>query len=230
MNPPEELRAVIFDLDGTLVDTAEEFVVAVRQLRAEHHLPDLPDWRVRSTVSNGARALVTLALTLTEGDPGFETQRLRLLELYSAELGTVARPYPGIVELITQLAKHNIPWAIATNKPRAYTNPLLHALNFSPAPASVVCPDDVSQTKPDPECLLLSCERLNCLPGQAIYIGDHNRDIEAGRRAGIYTIAAAYGYIEPNDNAHQWGADALVKDSAQLVDILLSRSVTNTTT
>jgi phosphoglycolate phosphatase len=221
MSAPHSLKAVIFDLDGTLVDTADEFVVVVQALRAEHGRGAMDPQRVRASVSNGARALVSLALDMGEEETGFEQQRLRLLELYSEVLGTVARPYPGIVQLITTLEQRGVRWGIATNKPRAYTDPLLHRLDMRPQPGSVVCPDDVTERKPHPESLLRNCRDLNCTPAEAIYVGDHLRDIEAGRRAGMYTIAAAYGYIEPGDDPYGWGADAHADHSTDLHSLIL---------
>jgi phosphoglycolate phosphatase len=219
--PPERLQAVIFDLDGTLVDTADEFVVVVQALRAEHALAPMDADRIRMTVSNGARALVSLGLGLAEDHPDFEQKRLRLLALYSEVLGSTAQPYPGIEELLTELAARDIGWGIATNKPRAYTEPLLQRLGLAPAPGSVVCPDDVSERKPHPESLYLNCRQLNCAPGRTIYVGDHLRDIEAGRRAGMYTIAAAYGYIEPGDDPDSWGASVRADHSTELHELIL---------
>jgi 2-phosphoglycolate phosphatase len=224
MQPPETLRAVIFDLDGTLVDTATEFVIIVQTLRAEHGLEPMNPERIRASVSNGARRLVTLGLDLPEEAEGFETQRLRLLELYSEVLGTVAKPYPGITDLLAELKQRNIGWGIATNKPRYLTEPLLERLDIRPQPGSVVCPDDVSERKPHPESLLLNCRQLNCTPDQAIFVGDHLRDIEAGKRAGMYTIAAIYGYIEPGDNPHSWGADNHVDKSTDIREMILGHA------
>ncbi len=218
---PSTLKAVVFDLDGTLVDTANEFIIVVQALRAEHGLAAMDEGLIRCTVSSGARALVRIALNLQEGQAEFESKRLRLLELYSEVLGTAATPYPGIETLIIRLQEQGIAWGIATNKPRAYTAPLMRKLNFSPAPSCVVCPDDVTQTKPHPEPLYLSCKQIGCTPEQAIYVGDHQRDIEAGRRAGMYTIAAAYGYIEPGDDPAAWGANARVDCSTKLSTLIL---------
>jgi phosphoglycolate phosphatase len=218
---PQSLRAVLFDLDGTLIDTADEFVVVVQALRAEHGRPQMDPQRIRASVSNGARALVSLALDLPEESPDHEPQRLRLLELYSEVLGSAARPYPGITELLQELEERGIRWGIATNKPRAYTEPLLMRLAMRPAAGSVVCPDDVSERKPHPESLLRNCNELGCSPAEAIYVGDHLRDIEAGRRAGIYTIAAGYGYIEPGDDPYGWGADAYAQHSSELAGLIL---------
>jgi N-acetyl-D-muramate 6-phosphate phosphatase len=215
------LEAVIFDLDGTLVDTASEFVVVVQALRAEHDLPPLPAERIRASVSNGARALTRLALDIAEETPEFEPKRLRLLELYSEVLGTTAQPYPGIPALLQALAERGIGWGIATNKPSAYTLPLLQRLDLRPAPGSVVCPDDVTQRKPHPESLYLNCRQLGCSPAGAVYVGDHRRDIEAGRRAGMHTIAALYGYIEAGDDPASWGAHQAVQCSTELQGLLL---------
>jgi N-acetyl-D-muramate 6-phosphate phosphatase len=221
MSPPTDLRAVIFDLDGTLVDTADEFIPVVQALRAEHGRKAMDPQRIRASVSNGARALVSLGLDISEDAPEFESKRLRLLELYSQVLGSIARPYPGIADLLIALQRHGVGWGIATNKPRAYTAPLMARLALQPEPGSVVCPDDVTDRKPHPESLQLNCRELGCSPSQAIYVGDHQRDIEAGRRAGMYTIAATYGYIEAGDDPYSWGADAHAEHSTQLLELIL---------
>lgn len=218
---PQNLKAVIFDLDGTLVDTANEFVPVVQGLRAEHGHDAMDPQRIRASVSNGARALVSLGLDINEDAPEFESKRLRLLELYSQVVGTMASPYPGIESLLARLQAKGIVWGISTNKPRAYTEPLLARLNIQPPPGSVVCPDDITHRKPHPESLYRNCHDLHCAPHEAIYIGDHLRDIEAGRRAGMYTIAAAYGYIEDNDDPQNWGANAQALSSQDLFELIL---------
>jgi N-acetyl-D-muramate 6-phosphate phosphatase len=218
---PAKLKAVLFDLDGTLVDTADEFVIVVQTLRAEHDLGEMDPVRIRASVSNGARALVALGLGIDPAEDIFESKRLRLLELYSEVLGSAAQPYPGINELLAELDNRGIHWGVATNKPRAYAEPLLARIDLPPC-ISLVCPDDVKDRKPHPESLYRNCRDLECAPHEAIYIGDHLRDIEAGKRAGMYTIAAAYGYIEPDDDAASWGADALVSDSRQLSDSIFN--------
>jgi phosphoglycolate phosphatase len=177
--------------------------------------------RIRASVSNGARALVSLGLEMQEYEPSFESKRLRLLELYAEVLGTLATPYPGITNLLGQLQERGIAWGISTNKPREFTAPLLERLAIQPPPGSVVCPEDVGNRKPHPESLYRNCRDLNCAPHEAIYIGDHARDIEAGRRAGMYTIAAAYGYIEPDDDPQSWGASAHARSSHELLELIL---------
>ncbi len=231
---PTSLKAVLFDLDGTLVDTADEFVVVVQALRAEHGMSPMEPARIRRSVSNGARALVQLGLGISPDDPIFESKRLRLLELYSEVLGSEALAYSGIPQLLEEFQRRGIKWGVATNKPRAYAEPLLQRIGLLPASAatgsnqsdnfcqSLVCPDDVKDRKPHPESLYLNCRELGCSPHEAIYVGDHLRDVEAGRRAGMYTIAAAYGYIEPDDDPQGWGADALVNCSTELRSLIFS--------
>lgn len=203
------LKAVVFDLDGTLLDTAPEFVEVVQALRAEHALDPLPVDDIRAVVSDGARAMVSLALDLSQDDPVFEARRQRFLDIYASDLGRSTALFPGIASLLDELHAAGIAWGISTNKPSYLTDSLLARLALEPAPASVVCPDHVTNPKPDPEPLLLNCAQLGCQPEEVIYVGDHLRDIEAGRAAGMYTIAAAYGYIHSDDDVLAWGADAI---------------------
>ena len=222
MNFPARLKAVVFDLDGTLLDTAPEFVEVVQQLRREHQLPPLDPQLIQAHVSDGARAMVSLALELQPEQEAFESKRQRFLDIYQARLGTATQAYPGIVELLVRLQVAGIGWGISTNKPSYLTLPLIDSLALQPAPASIVCPDHVSHPKPHPEPLLLNCRQLQCDPSQAIYIGDHLRDIEAGRAAGMYTIAAAYGYIHHTDDPHNWGADAVANSGDELAALISS--------
>lgn len=216
MRFPPSLKAVVFDLDGTLLDTAPEFIEVVQALRAEHDQPPLAHDRVRAVVSDGARAMVSLALDMPQDHPDFEAKRQRFLAIYEADLGRATVPYPGIAGLIADLATAGIRWGISTNKPSYLTNPLMERIALDPPPGSVVCPDHVSQPKPAPEPLLLNCSQLRCAVDEVIYVGDHRRDIEAGRAAGMYTIAAAYGYIHADEDPADWGADDLAAGSEEL--------------
>lgn len=212
------IKAVVFDLDGTLLDTAPDFIVVVNQLREQENLPPLDETPIRNTVSHGARALITLAFELDEGDPGFEALRQRLLDLYLQQLGTDSVPFDGINELLDFLRHHDLCWGIATNKPERYTTPLLKALDINAD--CVICPDHVSQSKPHPESMHLAAELLNCQTQEIIYVGDHARDIDCGRDAGCPTIAAAYGYIEHPDHAKQWNATHTVGHAGDIIDIV----------
>lgn len=218
---PSKIEAVVFDLDGTLIDTAPEFVAVVQRLRTAHGLSTLDPQRVRKMVTNGSGALVTLALGLDETHPDYPTQRDRFLTLYAETLGAESKPYPGLKALIKKLAERNIPWGVATNKHRIYAAPLMDIMAFEPPAASLVTPDDVTHSKPHPESIILSCKNLGVRPSNTLYIGDHKRDIDAGRRAGCFTIAATYGYLEDGEDPSQWGASAYVDSSEALVSMVL---------
>lgn len=216
----KSIRAVLFDLDGTLLDTAPDFVLVVNKLLNQYQQPALDADLIRSQVSNGAKALVKLAFALEEDDPEFDIRRLQLLDLYLQHIADYTRPFTGIETLIQKLEHHQIAWGIATNKPARYTLPLMQALNMQPAPFSVICPDHVARVKPDPESLLLASKQLDCSPDEIIYVGDHLRDIECGKRAGSITIAAAYGYIDANDSPESWNADYLVNSAEDIWPIV----------
>lgn len=216
----QPIRAVIFDLDGTLLDTAPDFVVAVNQLRAEHRLEALPAPLIRASVSNGARALVKLALDIEETSPEFEPQRQRLLDLYLNHVAVHTTFFPGVDDLLQTLSAHGIAWGIATNKPALYTDALLKALAIQPAPVSIICPDHVKERKPHAESLFLASKHIGCMPTQLIYVGDHKRDIDCGKNAGAITIAAAYGYIEAGDDIALWQADYCVNHAREIWPIV----------
>ena len=222
MTTSTSLQAVLFDLDGTLIDTAPDFAAVVNQLLANHGKAQLPYDAIRETVSHGARALVTLAFDLQEGDEGFDALRQELLDLYSQHLSVETALFPGIHELLLWLENSNIPWGIVTNKPRQYAEPILADLLISERCSAMVCPDDVTHTKPDPEPMLLACEQIGCEAQHTIYIGDHRRDIDAGKNAKMKTIAVNYGYIEANDPAENWQADFYV-DHADEIQALLTQ-------
>ncbi len=216
----QKIRAVMFDLDGTLLDTAPDFIVVVNKLRAEYQHSPLPDDMIRNGVSNGSKALIKLAFGIDESAAEFEPLRLRLLELYLANIAVYTAPFPGITHLLAKLAAHNIDWGIATNKPAAYTIPLMAALDMQPAPQSVICPDHVLRSKPAPEALFLASQQLGCAPSEIIFIGDHKRDIDCGKSAGSITIAAAYGYIDNNDDIRSWNADHCVNHADEIWPII----------
>lgn len=216
------IDAVLFDLDGTLVDTAPEFVAVVNQLLQENSRPPLPAQVIRNCVSNGSRALVSLAFGIPENDAAFDALRLRLLELYEQGLGTHSILFPGMENLLATLARDNIRWGVVTNKPSRYTLPLLERMGLAPSNAAIVCPDDVTQSKPHPEPMYLAAKKLERLPARTVYVGDHLRDIQAGRNAGMRTIAALYGYIDADDDPAAWGADFSVASAHDIYPIVQS--------
>ncbi len=214
------LEAVLFDLDGTLLDTAPDFAVVLNQLRQQHHREPLPFHAIRETVSHGSKALVTLAFELHEGEQGFEDFRLELLDLYSRHLAVKTVLFPGINDLLVWLEQHGVPWGIVTNKPRQYAEPILSSLRLSHRCATLVCPEDVTNTKPHPEPMLLACEQIACRPENTLYLGDHRRDIEAGKNAAMKTLAVNYGYIEQHDPAESWNADFYVDHAREIQPLL----------
>jgi len=216
------LSTVLFDLDGTLLDTAPDFASAINSLLRDHQRQPLDYAAIRPVVSNGSGALVTLCFDITEEHSGFEPLRRELLTLYSQCLAQHSRPFTGITQLLDWLDREQLRWGIVTNKPRRYTDPLLERLGLSQRSHVTLCPDDVQQNKPDPESLLLACSRLSCSPEQTIYIGDHRRDIDAGKNAGMRTVVANYGYIADEQQTADWQADFYVDCASELPALLQS--------
>lgn len=212
--------AVLFDLDGTLIDTAADFYYVINLLLAEHQHPPMSYKVLREQVSNGARAMVGTAFALDEKDPAFAPLLKRMLELYLQHLTTKTKPFPGITELLDWLGDKEIPWGIVTNKPEVYTTPIMQGLNFQPAAGTVICPDHVSEKKPHPEAMFLACKELGVAPEHTIYIGDHRRDIEAGLRAGMQTIAASYGYLDQDEDINTWNSHFQVDHAKDIRPIL----------
>lgn len=211
---------VLFDLDGTLLDTAPDLARALNRLRREQGLEALPFARIRPVVSHGAVALVRLGFGGEPGEPGFEALRNRLLALYSADLAAETRLFPGMEPLLTQLEQAGLPWGVVTNKPGWLTEPLLGRLNLLARAACIVSGDTTARRKPDPEPLLYACRLIGIKPRRALYVGDAERDVEAGRRAGMRTVVARFGYLGDGDRPETWGADALIDDPEELLDLL----------
>jgi phosphoglycolate phosphatase len=218
------VSAVLFDLDGTLIDTAPEFIHIGLQLRNEAGLPPIDAKAIWHSVSNGAIGMVEAALEISADDPAFEHWRQRFLTLYETGLGNLSHPYPALPELVADLHKAGIAWGVVTNKLSRFALPLMNKMSFDPAAGAIVTPDHVELPKPDPESILLACEQLACEPTETLFIGDHLRDIEAGRGAGCFTIAAAYGYLAPQEVALSWQADAVAENSRELAE-MISRMV-----
>lgn len=217
------IAAVLFDLDGTLVDTAPDFVRLLNQLRGEDNLPPLPYADIRNQVSNGARALIKLGFDLTEDSANFTARLDTLLQRYEQELAVESCLFPGLNETLQYLEQHEIPWGVVTNKPSRYTLPLLRGLQLDQRCAVTVCPDQVVNKKPHPEPLLTACDWISVDPAQTIYVGDHVRDIEAGNAAGNFTIAAAWGYLEQDTDINRWNADLIIQTPSQLTTFLVSK-------
>ena len=205
---PMPLRCVLFDLDGTLLDTAPDLGAAVNHVLVSEGFAPLSDAIIRQTTSNGALGLLKAGLgnELLE-DLGSHRLRTALLDYYAANLCVGTRPYEGMVDLIEWLDEKQLPWGIVTNKPGFLTEPLLAALPALASCGVTVSADTLPVRKPDPAPMFFACERLGVEASQCLYVGDHVRDIEAGRNAGMRTAVAGWGYLSDDEDTADWGAD-----------------------
>jgi phosphoglycolate phosphatase len=221
------IRAVLFDLDGTLLDTAPDMVAVLHRVQAEEGRTPLPYPFARRYVSHGVLGLLRAAFGELEAGQRARLQR-RYLEAYAARLAVETTLFDGMAAVLGQLEAARIPWGVVTNKPGHLTEPLLRQLGLRTRCACVVSGDTVAERKPHPEPLLHALRLIPAPPHDAVYVGDAQRDIAAGRAAGLRTIAALYGYIPPEDDPAGWGADHDVASPAELLPILELAPVANT--
>ncbi len=212
------LRAVLFDLDGTLADTAPDLASALNVLRAEHGLEPLPVERVRPCVSEGTPGLLDLGFDWQGRRPQtFEALRARYLAIYRDHLARETRLFPGVEAVLQQIEVWGYPWGIVTNKMAFLTEPLVAALGLQHRAACVVSGDSVAQRKPHPEPLLLAARQLHCAPAECLFIGDSQVDIAAGRAAGMITLIALFGYLAGAAEPRSWGADGSIAQPSGLL-------------
>ncbi len=217
-------RGVLFDLDGTLADTAADLTRALNRVLAELDRPPKALEDTRPHVSLGAAVLLRIGLDTHPGDPRIGELFPRLLRFYAEDICVETRLFPAIDTLLDSLRANGTPWGIVTNKPRAYTGPLLDALPLPVPPSTVICADDLPHRKPHPLPIRRACQVLEAAPGDCLYVGDDRRDIVAGFRAGAWTAAAAWGYLGPDEDPATWGADIVADDAAALIDRLPTAS------
>ncbi len=217
------LECVLFDLDGTLIDTAPDFIQVLNQLLQDQQKHTLAADVIRPVVSGGARQMVQLGFGGQSGEPDFD----RHLQAFLTRYGECLTPqncqailFTGLAELLKHLKAQNIPWGIVTNKPERFSRPLMDVLQLNPA--VLICPDHVTHTKPDPEPLLLACQQLDCDPQKTVYVGDHQRDIEAGLRANMTTIIAEWGYFDEHEEIEHWNAHHLATSAQHLQQLLMA--------
>ncbi len=211
-----------FDLDGTLLDTAPDFLYAVNILREKYNLNAADFEQVRSRVSQGAASLASYALGLeTESDKKIEFHRQELLEIYEDCCLKNTIIFDGIEDVLDKLNSTGIKWGIITNKPRRFAEIIVQDKLSKFSTPFLVCPDDVGKRKPDPDGLNLALEISGSNPKNSIYIGDHRIDIIAGEKANMITGAAAYGYIPLGDSAKDWKADYLFNQPKEIKDLLV---------
>ncbi len=214
------LRAVLFDMDGTLLDTAPDFIAICQAMLAERGFPRVDDKLIRDEISGGARAMVSAAFAMSPEAPEFEALRLEFLARYQTDCAVHSKLFDGMTELLADIEKAKLIWGVVTNKPVRFAQPIMEQLGLSERSAVLICPDHVTRSKPDPEPLLLACKMLDLDPSSVLFVGDDLRDIESGRDAGTKTAAVRYGYIHPNDNPDHWGADVVVNHPLELRRVL----------
>jgi len=205
------IKAVLFDLDGTFADTAPDLAAALNQVLAEEGKAALPFEIIRPVVSHGGIALIRLGFNFDEQHTDFERLRKRLLAIYENNISNLTTVFDGINELLETLEQKQIAWGIVTNKPAWLTDPLMQQMGYTNRAATIVSGDTTTERKPHPEPLFYACREIDCQPSECLYIGDAERDIIAGNAAGMITLTALFGYIEPSDNPGNWGADAMIE-------------------
>jgi phosphoglycolate phosphatase len=213
-------RAVLFDLDGTLADTAPDLAAAVNWLRTERGLAPTPYSVLRPTASAGARGMIGAAFGLAPGDEGYEELRLQWFDRYQSNMAVESGLFEGIAALLQGIEEAGMAWGVVTNKPARFTDPLIPQIGLAHA-GCIVSGDTMPHAKPHPAPLLEGARRLDIAPAHCWYVGDDLRDIEAGHAAGMLTVACAWGYcgaIEPQT----WGADFLCATPFELLELLRS--------
>lgn len=225
------VKAVLFDLDGTLIDTAADFIRVIKQMSEKNGWQAPSNEAIREQVSAGASAMVRLMLQHNNqplDEELVQQYRQQFLDEYAADICVDSRVFPELEPLLEFYDKNGTPWGIVTNKPRDLATKLLECLDLSERCSVLICPDDVNNTKPDPEPMYLALEKLELPRGVAnsvIYVGDHIRDMQAGLAAGMTNILASYGYISSEDlkDINSWGADYIAETPKKLVKLLRSK-------
>lgn len=211
-----QVDAVLFDLDGALVDTAPDLANALNATLEKFQKAPLPYESIRPVVSNGANGLISCGFGDAITDIKQQEIKAFFLEYYQHNIANQSALFEGLESALQALESNGIPWGIVTNKPEQLTIPLLTQLGLYGRAACIVCGDQVANPKPHPESIYLACQQLDILPVNVIYIGDAERDIRAGRHAGLKTIACGYGYIPSNDDINTWQSDKTVESSVEL--------------
>lgn len=215
-----QIRAVLFDLDGTLIDSAPDLGAAADKMRTDRGLPSLPLDRYRPMAGAGARGMLGEAFGMAPDHPEFPTLREEFFVNYESRMTELTSIFDGVPELVEQILQRKLAWGVVTNKAARFTEPLTRAMPLFATAGTVVSGDTTPHAKPHPAPLLEAAARLRLQPGQCIYVGDDERDIVAGLAAGMGTVAATYGYLGAKANPMEWGAHAAIKYPSELLQLL----------
>ena len=214
------VRAVLFDLDGTLIDSAPDMGAAADQMRTDRGLPSRPLEDYRPMAGSGARGMIEVAFDIAPGDPDFEALKTEFFVNYTRCMLQRTRPFLGVGALVAGLSSRGLVWGVVTNKAARFSEPLTRAMDVFATAAVLVSGDTTPHTKPHPAPLFEAAQRLGLAPDACMYVGDDHRDILAGRAAGMATVAACYGYLGRAADPGQWGADAEIKSPLDLLQLL----------
>jgi len=218
----KDIQAVLFDLDGTLIDSAPDLGAAADKMRTDRGLAPLPLERYRPMAGAGARGMIGEAFGLTPDDPDFAALREEFFLNYEACMTQRTFAFEGVVALIEQLVARHLPWGVVTNKASRFTEPLTRTMPLFATAGAVVSGDTTPYTKPHPAPLIEAARRLGIAPQRCLYVGDDERDVVAGRAAGMGTVVATYGYLGNGADSTQWGAQAAISSPLQLLQLLPS--------
>ena len=213
------IKTILFDLDGTLADTAPDLGFALNTMRGARGLPPLAIASLRSYASLGARGLLSIGFGLMPGDEQYEAMRDEFLDAYARNLCRDTRLFAGMPALLDALEQRGLRWGVVTNKAERFALPLIAALNLAERAACVIGGDTTGRTKPDPAPLLAACRAIDATPQECAYVGDDLRDVQAGRAAGMKTVAVRYGYLNGSD-PDTWNADTIIDNPIDLLRVL----------
>jgi 2-phosphoglycolate phosphatase len=215
-----DVHAVLFDLDGTLIDSAPDLGGAADFMRTIRGLPSIALSAYRPMAGAGARGMLGIAFGLTPDHPDFETLREEFFSTYEQRLTQSTLIFPGVAEMLSNLVQRGTPWGVVTNKSSRFTVPLTGAMPLFATAGTIISGDTTAHAKPHPLPLLEAARRLNVAPERCVYVGDDERDIVAGLAAGMATVAVSYGYLGQNSDTSQWGAHATINSANALLQLI----------
>ena len=214
------IKGVLFDLDGTLADTAPDLGFALNRQRKKHGLAALPLSTIRPYVSQGGRGLMKIGFNLAPGDTDYDARRAEFLNFYEERLCHDTRLFAGVPAVLAELDAKGLPWGVVTNKVERFTLPLMQKLKLNRRASCIISGDTGVNSKPHPEPLLLASDKIGVLPPDCVYVGDDERDVQAARAAGMQAMVARYGYLGNDAHPESWGADAYILSPLEILQFL----------